>query len=242
MRGQVELGEVYLDPFHSYLMSNLKLYYFPVSQPSRSVLLLLKEAGLEYEGTVINLMKGEQKQAEFLAINSMGLVPTIVDDGFTLSESGAILSYIAESRALTSWFPTDLKVRARVNYWLHWNHSATRLSTLKLLRPKFSGKEATEEDVKKFAEIVAVLDAQLDKNIKENEHNRFIAGTSEPTIADLLLVPELDQLTEDAFSLFDYTPYPHVVQYMKDVRGAVKSYDEVHLPMKAVADSLKKSY
>lgn len=221
-------------------MSNLQLYYFPVSQPSRSVLLLLKEAGLEYEGTVINLMKGEQKQPEYLAVNSMGLVPTIIDDGFTLAESGAILAYIAESRGLTSWFPSDLKVRARVNYWLHWNHSATRLSTLKLLRTKLSGKAIAEEDVKKYSEVIAILEAQLEINIKTNEQARFIAGTSEPTIADLLLIPELDQLTEDAFNLFDYSPYPRVVQYMADVRAAVKSYNAVYLPMKAVADSLKK--
>ena len=48
---------------------SLKLYYFPLSQPSRAVLALMSIGKIKYEGTVIDLMKGEQRNPDFLAIN-----------------------------------------------------------------------------------------------------------------------------------------------------------------------------
>jgi glutathione S-transferase len=92
---------------------SIKLYFFPISQPSRSVLMLCREGGVEVEEVVVDVMKGEHKAPEYLAVNPMGLVPAIVDGDFTLAEGAAILAYIAESRGLTTWFPSDPKVRAR---------------------------------------------------------------------------------------------------------------------------------
>ena len=84
----------------------MKLYYFPLSEPSRSVLLLIKEAKIDCEVITVDLMKGEHKKPEYLAVNPLGLVPTIIeDDGYVLCESGAVLTYLAESRSLTEWLP-----------------------------------------------------------------------------------------------------------------------------------------
>ena len=66
------------------------------------VLLMLEEAGLEYEYVRRDVILGEQFRPDFLALNPLGKVPVIVDnDGpngepFSLSESGAILVYLAE--------------------------------------------------------------------------------------------------------------------------------------------------
>mmetsp|Transcript_26854 Transcript_26854/g.38544 ORF Transcript_26854/g.38544 Transcript_26854/m.38544 type:complete len:150 (+) Transcript_26854:1872-2321(+) len=93
----------------SILKKTMKLYYFPLSQPSRSVLLLIKEAKIDCEVITVDLMKGEHKKPEYLAVNPLGLVPSIVDDdGFVLCESGAVLTYLAESRSLTEWLPLQI--------------------------------------------------------------------------------------------------------------------------------------
>jgi glutathione S-transferase len=79
----------------------------------------LEELGLPYEVHPIDLMKGEQKEADYLAINPNGRIPTIVDrdeGGFAVFESGAILMYLAEKTGRL--MPTDAKGRSLVVQWL----------------------------------------------------------------------------------------------------------------------------
>jgi glutathione S-transferase/GST-like protein len=76
----------------------------------------LEEMGLPYEVHAVNLMAGEQKSPAFLAMNPNGRIPVIVDDGFAVFESGAILIYLAEKTGLL--LPSDTKGRSRVLQWL----------------------------------------------------------------------------------------------------------------------------
>ena len=76
----------------------------------------LEELGLPYEVRPINLSTLEQKTPAFLAINPNGRVPALVDDGFAVFESGAILMYLAEKTGRL--MPTDPKGRSRVVQWL----------------------------------------------------------------------------------------------------------------------------
>lgn len=63
---------------------------------SVKVLIALEELGLPYALQPVNVRKGEQKNEAFLALNPNGKVPVLVDDGFVLTESAAILVYLAE--------------------------------------------------------------------------------------------------------------------------------------------------
>jgi GST-like protein len=79
----------------------------------------LEEMGLEYTAHAVNLMKGEQKQLEFLAMNPNGRIPVIVDrsaDGHVVFESGAIMIYLAEKTGM--FLPSDVKGRSNVIQWL----------------------------------------------------------------------------------------------------------------------------
>lgn len=76
----------------------------------------LEELGLPYTVHPVNLMAGEQKTAEFRALNPNGRIPVIVDDGFPVFESGAILLYLAEKTG--KLMPLDMKGRSRVIQWL----------------------------------------------------------------------------------------------------------------------------
>jgi len=200
-------------------MRKIQLYGFPLSQPSRSVLLLLSEAEIPYELNVINPLSGECKEPSYLKINPAGLVPFIIDRGLTLGESGAILTYLAESRFLDSWYPSNPAVRAKIQFWMQWHHSGTRTSSMRVLFPAFMKKD-DPEGVSVFTKNVEFLEARLG----ETGEDKFIAGTVQPTIADLMLLPELDQL--EGFKLFDYTPYPNVSKYLERCKGALKSYAE----------------
>ena len=56
----------------------------------------LEELGLPYEVRAVDLHLSEQKTPEFLALNPNGRIPVLVDDGFAIFESGAILVWLAE--------------------------------------------------------------------------------------------------------------------------------------------------
>jgi len=70
-------------------------FHSPQSR-SAGTLVLLEELGADYELRVLNLRKGEQRQAEYLAVNPMGKVPAIVHDGALVTEQGAVYAYLAD--------------------------------------------------------------------------------------------------------------------------------------------------
>lgn len=76
----------------------------------------LEELGLPYEVRKVDLRAGEQKQPPFLAINPNGRVPALVDDGFAIFESGAILLHLAEKTG--KLMPSDVQGRSRTVQWL----------------------------------------------------------------------------------------------------------------------------
>ena len=79
----------------------------------------LEEMGLDYTAHSVNLMKGEQKKSQFLAMNPNGRIPVIVDndaDGHVVFESGAIMIYLAEKTGM--FLPDDIKGRSQVLQWL----------------------------------------------------------------------------------------------------------------------------
>ena len=200
--------------------------------------MLCKENNITYSVVHVDAIKGDTKKPEFRQKNPLGLVPYLEDDGFGLGESAAILQYISEKHQLQQWYPTDLQVRARVNQWLHWHHSNTRNSTMKLLLASFwpvKDPKAQEERMARGSKLLAKSLALLEHTFSTNPSLKFLATTQSPTIADLLIVPELDQQTARAFNLVDFTPYPHVLRYIKNVSEAVKSYEEVFQPVIDVA-------
>ena len=95
--------------------------YTGTTPNGRKVSIALEELGLEYKVLALNLKALEQKEPEFLAINPNGRIPAIVDDGFAVFESGAILLYLAEKTGRL--IPVDVKGRSQVVQWLMWQMS-----------------------------------------------------------------------------------------------------------------------
>ena len=97
----------------------MKLYYHPVSTTSRPIMLLAADEGITLNMQVVDLFTGEHKQPTYMAINPNGLVPTLEDGDFRLSEGSAILKYIAE-KSRSRAYPADIQQRARVNQLMDW--------------------------------------------------------------------------------------------------------------------------
>ncbi len=99
----------------------MKLYGFPPT-PTLRVVRMLRELDLDFEYVVVDPTKGEHRGPELLALNPAGKVPVFVDgdfDGdFVLTESVAIVLYLAEKYPRKGFLPADLRARAQVNRWL----------------------------------------------------------------------------------------------------------------------------
>ena len=95
-------------------------YHNALSPPSRAVLLTVRNLGLEVEVKLIDTYKGEQNTPEYLKINPLHQVPVLVDMGFVLTESRAIICYLS-SLNKSKLYPTDLYKRALVDSRLYFD-------------------------------------------------------------------------------------------------------------------------
>ncbi len=97
----------------------MKLYSHPASTTSRPIMMFCAEQDIEIETVTVDLFAGEHKKTAYLAVNPNGMVPTLDDDGFVLSESSAILKYLAD-KADSPTYPKQARARARVNEIMDW--------------------------------------------------------------------------------------------------------------------------
>src|SRR5215831_2133317 len=95
----------------------MKLYDFGPSRSAR-VRWTLQELDVACEIVKINILAGEQRRPEFLAINPAGKLPVLVDDDTVVTESVAIAVYLAEKYSEKELIPSDIRKRAQLNRWL----------------------------------------------------------------------------------------------------------------------------
>jgi glutathione S-transferase len=97
----------------------MKLYYHPASTASRPVLLFAAESGIALDLQLVDIFKGEHHQPAYRTVNPNALVPMLEDVDFRLTESSAILKYLAD-KIDSPLYPKGLQQRARVNERMDW--------------------------------------------------------------------------------------------------------------------------
>lgn len=97
----------------------MKLYMHPVSMTSRPIRLFIADNNIDVEEVVVDLMTGEHLKEPFCTINPNRLVPVLEDGDFRLTESSAILKYLADKIGSPA-YPKDLRQRAKVNEMMDW--------------------------------------------------------------------------------------------------------------------------
>lgn len=174
----------------------------------------LEELGLGYELASVNIRKGEQKQPSFLALNRNGKVPVFVDpdgpDGqpFVLTESGAILVYLAEKTG--QLLSSDRFARARVFEQMSFHLTGVGPAFGQLGFFKRQTSEPLPAAISRFQaeseRVLGVLDAVLAKS-------RFVAG-SEYTIAD---ITHFGWLWRREFAGVDFSNAPNIARWYEAV-------------------------
>jgi glutathione S-transferase len=170
----------------------MKLYMNAMSPNVRRVRLTAALLGMDLEEKKLDFTKGEHKNPEFLALNPNGAVPTLVDGDFVLTESRAIMQYLASKKPESGLLPRDEKARADVVRWQFWDasHFSPQLGTLAFERVVKAMMGMGEPDQRKvedaltnFRRFGAVLNKRL-------EGKKYVVGDA-MTIADLTLACSL---------------------------------------------------
>ena len=97
----------------------MKLYMLPVSMTCRPVRLFAADNNIAMDEEFIDVMKGAHMQPPYSTMNPNCLVPMLEDDDLKLTESSAILKYLADKIGSPA-YPKDLKQRAKVNEAMDW--------------------------------------------------------------------------------------------------------------------------
>ncbi|XP_053945501.1 glutathione S-transferase 1-1-like [Anastrepha ludens] len=196
----------------------MDFYYLPGSAPCRSVLLVAKSLGIELNKKLLHLSKGEHLTPEFLKINPQHTIPTLVDNGFALWESRAILVYLAQKYGKDdSLFPKCPKKQALVNQRLYFDMGTLYKAFADYYYPQIFAK--TPADPEMYKKIEAAFDL-LNTFL---EGNSYVAG-DQLTVADLAVLASVS--TFDV-SGFDISKYPNVAKWYetaKKVPGWEENY------------------
>lgn len=148
----------------------MRLYTSPFSSNARRAHMTLLHLGVEHEDVIVDLAKRDQKQPTYLALNPNGRVPTLVDGDFVLTESHAIMTYVADKVGAEEIWPRAAKERAEVAKWLFWSahHMTPAISVLNFEHMVKTFVGAGPADPKEVArgeslvrEFAGVLDAHL---------------------------------------------------------------------------------
>ncbi|ARQ09867.1 maleylacetoacetate isomerase [Rhizobium etli] len=171
-------------------MSEIILYDYWRSSASYRVRIALNLLVLDYQTVPINLLDGAHKMPDYLTLNPQGLVPTLVIDGKTLTQSLAIIEYLAELRPECGLLPTDSADRQKVRalaYAIAMDiHPVCNLHVVSHLRTLTDKAEAREEWMKHF-----IGDGLRKLEIMLGESDGAFSFGGRPSIADLCLVPQV---------------------------------------------------
>ncbi|QEX23404.1 maleylacetoacetate isomerase [Hypericibacter adhaerens] len=162
----------------------LTFYYGSGSPFAWKVWLALEHKGIAYDLKLLSFDKGDTKAPAFRAINPRGLVPTIVDDGFALWESGVILEYLEEKYPQKPLLPKETRARATVRRLAteindYVKEASNALAELVLYGDKPATKEELADAHQKMLDALAPFEAAF--------VGPYLAG--ELSIADFTMFP-----------------------------------------------------
>ena len=196
----------------------MRLFYDPTSTTSRAVTLFAAEASIALDLVYVGLQQGEHHAQDFAALNPNRQVPVLEDDGFVLTESAAILRYLAD-RAGSPLYPREPRARALVDSRLDWfNTGFARDAAYGLVYPQvLPGLAIANDEAAMQLEMrarqaterwLAVLDSHWIAD------RGFVAGKT-LTIADFLGAAYVTLL---AVVDFDLRPYANVNRWQNAMR------------------------
>lgn len=175
----------------------MMLYDMALSGNCYKVRLMMALLGLDYDPHPISLPAGDNRTPEFLAMNPIGKIPVLDDEGFIIRDSQAILVYLAAKHGRRDLWPDDAADQGQVMQWLSFaanemSHGCARARAI----PKFNraGDHAAAQAIARTA--LGILEGRL------TDHDWLALGR--PTIADIACYPYAALVWEGGVPLDPY--------------------------------------
>jgi glutathione S-transferase len=184
----------------------MKLYEFAFTRSIRARW-TLQELGVDFEAITVNLQAGEHRLPEYLAINPAGKLPALVDGDLVLTESAAIVLYLAEKYG--KFLPADARGRAEVNKWLLFTVTELEQPLWRIAKNRnlYPAAQRLAADIPLASQDFRAMAEVAEQHM---QGRTFVAGDS-VTVADFVLAYTLDWANE--VELLDRSP--QLVAYME---------------------------
>lgn len=188
----------------------LKLYWFELSGHAHRVQLMLSLLKLPHEIIPVNLKNAEHKTPNFLKMNPFGQVPVLDDNGYILSDSSAILVYLATKYdPEQTWLAKDPETAGEIQRWLTVASGPLLNGPASARVGKVFGRDV---DFEKAYLITKNLFNVIEQHLT---NSAYLVGDI-PTIADVALYTYSAHSPEGAI---DLTPYPMIKAWIKNIEA-----------------------
>ena len=191
----------------------MRIYGDSISGNCLKVRWVAEYLGRSFDWIETDILKGESRTPEFLALNPAGQVPLVIlDDGRPLAQSNAIILHLAEGSDLV---PTDAYDRARMLEWMFWEqYSHEPYVAVARFQVRYAGKPVSELEPRLVERGKGALQ-RLEDGLALSP---FLVGEA-VSLADVALVAYTRVAHEGGFDLGDY---PTVAAWVKRVEAALK--------------------
>ena len=217
----------------------MKLYMHPVSMTSRPVRLFIADSKIDCDQQLVDVMTGEHLQPPYGAINPNRLIPVLEDGDLRLTESSAILKYLADKIGSPA-YPKDLKQRAKVNEMMDWlNSNFYRDWGYGLCYPQLFPHHKRRSDEAHAATVEwgaenAKKWLQLLNDYWIGPNKQYLCGNT-VTIADYF---GAGLVTLGEVIRVDFSKYPNVKRWLDNVKK-LPSWDKTNVEFYGLVDAVK---
>lgn len=195
----------------------MDFYYSPISPPCNTIRLVAKALGVQLNLKEVDLFKQEHLNPEFVKLNPQHTVPTLVDNGFVIWESRAILVYLVEKYGKDdSLYPKDPQGRALINQRLYFDMGTLYKALGEYYYAPLMNKKVGPEELKKSEEALGFLSTFL-------EGKTYVAG-DRLTIADISLIASIANFT--VLNL-DLSKYPNIQRWYENAKKVIPGWEVI---------------
>merc|ERR1711953_1102972 len=205
------------------------LYLDPFVPVCRAVGVTARFLKLDCDVKVMSIMKGDNKSKDFVKVNPLGTLPTMVDGDLTLTESQAIAAYLVNKCGKdTKLYGSNAEEMAKIDELLCDAKTITDIFRKTLYALYFGGEGPTDAEREKVVKVVAEVDERL-------ENNLYNLGNY-PTLADIFLY---NTLISFAILTNFHVPYKHMMEWADRLTKAV-DFKGPEDKLRAIAQEMKK--